>query len=85
MRVWLDINVSLMLLVHSCLLRMCRVELSCGEEVREAKIEIIPRKRWRELHIVHLAWESLVIPQEELQDVAGGQNVCATLLALGLG
>lgn len=42
-----------------------------------------PQEMLEGLHIFHLAWEHLAIPQEETQDVAGGKYVWATLLAVG--
>lgn len=39
-----------------------------------SQMESIPRTCWRD-YIFHLAWEQLTIPQEEMEDVAGGKYV----------
>lgn len=41
-----------------------------------AKWKATPRKCWRD-YISHLAWERLTVPQEEMEDVAGGKYVWA--------
>ncbi len=40
-----------------------------------------PRTRWSD-YVSHLAWESLGIPQEELESVAGERDVWTSLLNL---